>query len=406
MERDYTLVIPTYNRSVQLKRLLSYLSKEKASFPIWVLDSSFEPDRLENKKNCELSELNIQYLEFDPTIKPFDKFAQGVAKVKTKYCQLCADDDLIMIEGIHHCLDFLRQNEKFVVAHGYYFMFKECTEQGGMDIPYTLYHAPSYEAKNPIHRLQSLFRNYQALTYGIYSTVVLQKIFAKVQGVEKILARELLSSALAVIYGKVARLPIFTHGRNQGASACYQCWHPLEWLMVDPKSLFAEYQHYAEILTQEIAQSQDFGQAITEIRRLVDLIHMFYLMRHAPESAYDFLLDQMIKGNSLYEVWNNKRVLDPLMETKYIAEISEQLNELPESANDCNRASKFIGLVSRILVRLGLKAEKIASGIEKVRTQVRSYRLHEAFVRPEQHLGIAALTEQKIQKLTLALDNY
>ena len=101
---DFTLVIPTYNRPQQLSALLEYLEAERAGFRVLVLDSSRPEVVARNRERTVRSTLVVEYAEFPPETRPFDKFSAGTNKVTTPFCALCADDDLIVVDGVQRCL--------------------------------------------------------------------------------------------------------------------------------------------------------------------------------------------------------------------------------------------------------------------------------------------------------------
>ena len=49
----YTLVIPTYNRPVDLGRQLRFLAYQKADFPVLLLDSSSEENHARNRQSAQ-----------------------------------------------------------------------------------------------------------------------------------------------------------------------------------------------------------------------------------------------------------------------------------------------------------------------------------------------------------------
>ena len=57
-----------------------------------------------------MTNLKLEYAEFPSETHPFDKFREGVHKVTTEFCALCADDDLVLLDGVQRCLDALRSN--------------------------------------------------------------------------------------------------------------------------------------------------------------------------------------------------------------------------------------------------------------------------------------------------------
>ena len=251
---DYTLIIPTFNRDDSLSRLLKYLEAQNFPYPIHVLDSSVEEIRETNRELIESVQLECRQVVFSEDTHPFDKFRDGVAEVETELCGLCADDDVILVDGLRESIEFLLANPDYSVAHGYYFQF--LYEPKEIFVSTITYYTPSYTNDEPLERLQALMRHYQALTYGTYRSEVLLKVFDNVRPVTSILGRELLSSALAAVYGKVARLPNLFYGRSLGPSASYSCWHPLEWVINDPTDLFSSYKLYRDILLSQTLTSR------------------------------------------------------------------------------------------------------------------------------------------------------
>jgi glycosyltransferase domain-containing protein len=309
--RDFTLLIPTYNRPQQLAGLLGYLEAEGADCRIVVLDSSAPENIAINRERTAKSPLEIEHVEFPSETLPFDKFRAGASKVTTPFGALCADDDLIIIDGVRQCLAVLRENPCAAVVQGYCFAFL-CQPNGDMDLQNILYFTPTIDDATPLARLARLFARYQATTYGIYRAPVLQRIFHTVAAMKSILARELLGSALAAIEGQIVRLPCWTHGRSMDASESYEHWHPLEWFVKDPQDLFCEFQSYRELMAAAVIKSPDNRSDAATVQRILDLIHLNYLVKHAPEGAVEFIIDQQLSGASFQSYWPRPEIHIPL----------------------------------------------------------------------------------------------
>ena len=249
--QDFTLVIPTYNRPKLLEALLTYLSAQPQRCHVLVLDSSQPQPRAANRKIVELAELKLDYAEFPSEMHPFDKFREGVHKVATEFCALCADDDLVLLDGVQRCLEALRSNPLASVAQGYSFSFL-CRQDGDMELGDVLYFTSTIDDATPLARLAKLFARYQAATYGNYRTPVLQRIFDTLKPMRSILARELLGTALAAIEGQMLRVACFSHGRSMDTSETYEHWHPLEWFAKDSQGLFSEYHSYRELMAEAV----------------------------------------------------------------------------------------------------------------------------------------------------------
>jgi glycosyltransferase domain-containing protein len=310
--RDFTLVIPTYDRAQLLAALLSYLEGEKADCRVLVLDSSHPEVLVANRARVAASNLDIELADFTD-VDLHEKWRQGIHKVSTPFCALCADDDLVILEGMRHCLDALRDNPAASVVQGHFFTFLP-RPNGDMELHNTVYFSPTIDDSSPLRRLDRLFQQYQAATYGIFRTSSLQRIFDTIQPVNKILPRELLWSALAVIEGPIIRLPSFSNGRSMAPSAAYDYWHPLEWFCKDPSSLFAEYVRYRELMAAAVIHRPDNDQSPDAVRGVLDLIHVRYLAKHAPDSVLKFIAEQQMAGIDFAEYWPRHEIHLPLYE--------------------------------------------------------------------------------------------
>ena len=315
--QDFTLVIPTYNRPKPLAALLKYLGAEQPPCRILVLDSSQPQPRAATRKVVQATNLTVEYLEFPSETHPFDKFREGVHKVTTDFCALCADDDLVVPDGVARCLDALRESPQASVAQGYSFSFL-CQHTGDMDLGNILYFSSTIDDATPLARLAKLFSRYQAATYGSYRTPVLQRIFDTLKPMTSILGRELLGSALAAVEGHMIRVPCFSHGRSMDASESYQHWNPLEWFAKDPAGLFAEYRLYREQIAQAVLRRPDNPLDAAAVRRVIDIIHLRYMSKHAPDAALAFIAQQKLSGVPFEEYWPRPEIHLPLYEAAHI----------------------------------------------------------------------------------------
>lgn len=311
--RDFTLVIPTYNRSSMLGAFLRYLELEKAECKVLVLDSSKDEHRSINRVAADKSSLDLRFMEFPVETHPFDKFREGVDAVDTTFCALCADDDLVILPGVVRCLEALRADPNASVAQGYSFSF-QCKNDGNIDVNNILYFSPTIADSEPLKRVAALFQQYQAATYGNYRTPVLQGILTALQPVSSLLARELLGSAFAAAEGNMIRVPDFSHGRSMDASESYEHWHPLEWFAKDPTSLFSEYGRYRELLKKSVLGQKENTLSADEVSRILDLIHMRYFAKHAPSDALKFIINQQLLDVDFASYWQRDEIHLPLIE--------------------------------------------------------------------------------------------
>jgi hypothetical protein len=285
---------------------------------------------------------------------------------------LCADDDLVVLDGVKRCLDALRCNPQASVAQGYSFSFL-CQADGNMDLGNILYFSSTIDDPTPLARIAKLFARYQAATYGNYRTPVLQRIFDTLKPMSSILARELLGSALAAIEGQMIRVACFSHGRSMDASESYEHWHPLEWFAKDPQGLFSEYRSYRELMAQAVLKRPDNTLDAAAVRRILDLIHLRYMVKHAPDGALAFITEQKRLGVPFEGYWPRPEIHQPLYEAAHIGtSVSTEVT-----------SRKYIGLGG-----------------------MRTYNLHPNFFAP---LGIDAIDapgDEAITDLLHSLDHY
>lgn len=373
MQDHYTLIIPTFNRPEELSRLVRFLLRQGVSFPVLVLDSSAAQARACNRELIEGASSWFEHVEYDEQTHPFDKFRDGVHRVRTSTCQLCADDDVVLVDGVAQCVDRLESDPCLAAAQGLCFMFMEMDGRV-MEIPRLLYFARDNTGADPLRRLGHLFRQYQALTYSVYRTEVLAHVFDRVRDVDSLLARELLSGALTVTRGAVARLQVFSNGRGLTPSTPYRHWHPLEWLIRSPQDLFAEYRRYRSILIDELVQSDGIALEEAEIGRRVDLIHMLYLARHMPTGTLDFAVERMLAGDDFDAIWASHEIHGPLQRA---AEVADRRLEESLGRHARTLAWEVGRRVKRRVVPPGCRVRNPL--LRSMRSPVREYRLHPEF---------------------------
>ena len=289
----YTLIIPTYNRPTHLLRLLHYIFSFKLSFRILILDSS----------NGDVQELNgstishqigkAEHIRFDSSIDVVSKFEQGIAMVKTPYCSFCADDDIVFVNSVMECVQFLELNQDYAAAHGYYFDFQLGKK---IVISSVVYWRNVLIDEAPLMRLVALMRNYEAVFYAIYRTEVLRSSFSLVRRVDTILYKELILGVATVLKGKVYRHPQFYYGRSTDASHQYEHWHPHEILAKSPEILLNDYVLYRDALL-EYWQSIN-GEPLSQQLHVFDLAHLQYLEKFLQPDILDFIIDRKLAGEN------------------------------------------------------------------------------------------------------------
>lgn len=371
MQNMLTLVIPTHNRAPVLAALLAYLKSTGSEWRVLVLDSSHPDIMAVNRANASQSGLNIELLDLTAADTIVEKWRLGIRNVQTPYCLICADDDLILVEGVRHCLELMEQERSASVVQGYSFSFLPLPD-GNMELNNVAYFTPSITQPTPLERVAQQFQQYQATVYGLYRTPVLQHIMEDISGLTAILSRELLWSALSVVQGAVIRVPIFTNGRSMGPSQDYEHWHPLEWLSKSPEGLTREYQNYRRLLTDATLKHPENTGDAAHVERILDLIHLRYLVKHAPDSALGFITNQQFERVSFKEYWPDHKIHIPLYEAAGIGARDQSKEVLkPVKVSGRDRTYTVLPNFYAALGTEGLTFESVA----KLIAQLDNYKL-------------------------------
>jgi len=315
----YTLVVPTYNRTLKLSRLLDYLEREAADFPILVLDSSAEEARRENGGRITRSPLSIRHATYPPEIHPFIKVKEGLELVDTLYCSICADDDVVLLPGLRRSIETLERQSAACAAHGYYFNF---SEGQSFDLTYIVYRGSSLLADDALARVRSMFAAYEAVCYAVYRTPIARRVFRRVGELRTLLGRELVTAALTAVAGKVVRVQDFYYGRSVAESMLYEDWHPHQMLVKSPKRLFREYPVLRDIVCDEILEAGDAAWEPDTVTTVLDLVFLRYLAPFLRADVVDLIIEDRLKGidpdavvEHLWRVFvrNTERAMHPVL---------------------------------------------------------------------------------------------
>ncbi len=272
---EFTLIIPTHNRADKFTCLINLLSKYKTVFHLIVLDSSENETKTKNKHALKrLLKPNVSYVyhEFSTSCEPFEKFYFGISRVKTKYCSLCADDDILFLENVEEIVAFLESHSEYIGAHGYYFNFQ--LDQDGFEVQDIVYSRNNLFEDERMKRVYALFSNYEATFYATYRTQIIKDFFLLSLTVDTALWKELILALASVVSGKICRLPFFYYGRRVGQSLPFNNWHPLEIFAKKPDLYFQDY------FKCRAALFQHFDVNGAEEEKIFDLAHLLYLKNY------------------------------------------------------------------------------------------------------------------------------
>lgn len=290
---DYTLMIPAHNRTQLLDRLLGFLERNKAPFPIVIFDSSRSELLEVNRARAEASPLDVTFMAFPPNIHPYDKFHEGAQTIKTAYCSMIADDDLVLLPALANCLAALKQAPDAIGAHGTYFNFIE--DRDYFNISYTVQRHSALNQPTPFKRLLWLMRHYDVMMYAVFRTPV---FVAKWKGCDRLkttLLAEIWSGLSAAAAGNILRLDEFYLGRSTGESLSPAMWHPHQIFCQSPQALFQDYPAFRQLL---IDRAKECGETASEEVMTIgfDLYGLSYLNPFVRNDVIDLIVDDRLSG--------------------------------------------------------------------------------------------------------------
>jgi glycosyltransferase domain-containing protein len=209
-----TIVIPTYNRPNELRRLLEF-QRSSASISIIVLDGSTENIGLINSQVCHSFKC-VEHYKFPSSMHLGLRLSAGLKMVKTPFVAFCGDDDFLFPAAAVECAAFLQNNDGFAAAIGQvwtmqYFAEKHILRRGaafgkGLDFGTRFDHS-RFIQRAFFYFAYTLLGSIP-LFYAVRRTEQAQQAFSLINDSLKYSSMELLTNCSLLIEGKVAKLPI------------------------------------------------------------------------------------------------------------------------------------------------------------------------------------------------------
>lgn len=292
-----TILVTTYERYPQLRRLLRYGAAVENPFPIRVLDSSREALTLDDL----LGRFNTDHLvqvRFESTTPPMEKIREGLKAVTTPYVVLWADDDFLVPRSVALGMSFLDEHPDYSVVHGQSALFSVEATAGRAGIQGVVpYPQHALTDRSASHRLRNyLGRSHAVLNYSVHRTDSLKRN-VEACCVHRLGYRwaELTLGSLSAIQGKVGRMDrlYLLKQTHRGADAwrdyllteslCQRDdWNeqraamdPFEWI-IDQQ--FAEkYEAFRECLAAALTEAE--GIILSQAREVIKEAFWPYLAR-------------------------------------------------------------------------------------------------------------------------------
>ncbi len=300
---SHTLVIPTFNRSELLEKLLRfYVGHAETSMNILVLDSS-EPTTLKINADMIAAVLNIvedgsttlRHLTFPNDLPMAQKLARGLKAVDTEYASFCADDDVVFPSGLAAAVDHLNKDRRTVAVHGLYVSFMPTTE---LEIYLqNEYSGVSLDADQSGARIFQLCQRYESLFYAVCRTDQLRNVFDVVGQIESLAFQEFFQSVALLTMGRAIRLPIYYAGRRSGEAAepDRDKWQTYYWFADNPGEVLEHYLDFRQRMLGFYSANSDDDPLLDQgsFNQVLDLALMGYFAGGYPPAYMHSRLEHL-----------------------------------------------------------------------------------------------------------------
>jgi glycosyltransferase domain-containing protein len=261
---ELTVVIPTYNRPIHLKRSLDYWGG--TDFNVIVADGSGE------RFDGEIPP-NIRYI-YDNLSSIAQRWSNSIQKVNTPYIVVCADDDFYSINGLEVCLSFLNSHADYVSAQGLTLSFKiDNLPKITRPFPNLKILGHEIDGGTAKERLNQLFKDYVYQVYSIFRTPILQLTFETCKDQKNGNYIELGAAIIPSIFGKHKVMPVFYSARESLAdSGSYNIEVP-RFDILKPKGLL-DYQQWRDKIAQIYSDTE--GVSINDAIEVIEDVFKQY----------------------------------------------------------------------------------------------------------------------------------
>lgn len=239
-----TVVIPTFNRHSDLRRLLFTLDQSPRY--LYVLDSSDVTTARKNQDICR-GRPNVKYFGFAPEIRLIDKLHSGLLNVDTPNVIFCPDDDLIFEDGLSAAERFLAESPSHVAVDGISLAHHRTDRTISIEVDCADLIRDYSDAFDRVH---SLLSNYRSFFYALLRTTSAKSVVNACRGIDSLHYQELFQSVATCLKGRVTRLPVILTSRQQTepADPSRKNWQTFEWFFEDRASFVHEYLVYRAAL--------------------------------------------------------------------------------------------------------------------------------------------------------------
>jgi glycosyltransferase domain-containing protein len=267
----FALVVPTYQGTPFLRRLLEFLKAERYLSPIVLSDNSSGEHR-DFVVSCaeRYPELWLELQLYDPAIGFLDKLVRTLERLEARCVMLCGQDDYIVPEGVEKLLRALAADAGLSCVRGRVarFHLRPLEREGGLRgaaIELNKHPMLAYEDPAPLDRVLAHMRAYTSTLYSVHRREQLLESFRVTdRATRNVVFWQYLSSCITTALGRVGCLDeLFLarqiHGGSWSASLHGDREH---WpLLVTSPRYSAYYGEFRGALAEFLAQRLGCGDA-------------------------------------------------------------------------------------------------------------------------------------------------
>lgn len=267
----FSVVVPTFNGTRFLKRLLDYFRHLSFRGRIILADnSSGEHKQFIGSCSREYSDLSIDVSSYPAEIRFLDKLVAALRQINSKFVMLHAHDDFMVPAAVEQCVEFLDANPDYSVARGRVAMFsltRTGTAPDQISVSLVPHPMRAYEQDDVLERTLAHIEQYASTFYSVHSRESLIESFQITEANTKnVIFFQYLSSSLCALKGKVwcsDNLFYVRQGHSDSWSGRLKAGDYEHWPMLITSPDFSRYyQEFRATLCQILERSPGMAASI------------------------------------------------------------------------------------------------------------------------------------------------
>ena len=205
----FSLVIPTFEGTRFLRRLLDYLQQSAFAGSIVLADNSSGEHR-EYVAACprRYPDLDLEVHLYPAEVRFLDKMVASLERIDSRFVMLHAHDDFMVPAAVDRCTSFLAAHPDYSVARGRVAMIALSRAEGpdGARVTGSLVPHPmrAYEHDDPVERVLDHIGRYAAAFYSVHERRQLIESFRLTErSTKNVIFFQYLSSCISAFRGKI-----------------------------------------------------------------------------------------------------------------------------------------------------------------------------------------------------------